>query len=321
MTPATEERPLVTFALFAYNQENYIHEAVKGAFAQTYSPLEIILSDDGSRDRTFEIMQEMVSSYTGPHTVVLRRNAQNLGLAGHVNLVLDLARGDIVTFAAGDDISLERRVETAVAALNVRPEASFFECGNLRIDDVGTPLGVAKLVFESDSPVRLSDFIKDAVKGLIGAARSYRKSAIMRFPPLDRSCPTEDSTFILRCLLLGSGWYGVEPLVKRRIHEANLSGEASLGSMDFGAIWRQYRSDADVALEQGMIEKATHAVVTRWIGGTAITRNLAQKSQAAPGAFYRECLLSLRGSGFGEVPRIEALVLVVKAIIRRLMKK
>ena len=33
------DRPLVTFALFAYNQEDYIREAVEGAFAQTYEPL------------------------------------------------------------------------------------------------------------------------------------------------------------------------------------------------------------------------------------------------------------------------------------------
>ena len=44
----TAARPLVTFALFAYNQEKYIREAVEGAFSQTYEPLEIILSDDYS---------------------------------------------------------------------------------------------------------------------------------------------------------------------------------------------------------------------------------------------------------------------------------
>ena len=49
-------RPLITFALMAYNQEQLIEEAVAGALAQTYSPLEIILSDDCSTDRTFSIM-------------------------------------------------------------------------------------------------------------------------------------------------------------------------------------------------------------------------------------------------------------------------
>ena len=48
------EKPLVTFALFAYNQERFITEAVEAAFAQTYQPLEIIISDDGSSDKTYD---------------------------------------------------------------------------------------------------------------------------------------------------------------------------------------------------------------------------------------------------------------------------
>ena len=36
----------VAFALFAYNQEQYVREAIEGAFSQTYQPLEIILSDE-----------------------------------------------------------------------------------------------------------------------------------------------------------------------------------------------------------------------------------------------------------------------------------
>jgi len=51
----TNTKPLITFALFAYNQERFIREAVQGAFSQTYSPLEIIMSDDCSKDRTFDI--------------------------------------------------------------------------------------------------------------------------------------------------------------------------------------------------------------------------------------------------------------------------
>ena len=58
-----QDRPLVTFALFAYNQEKYIREAVEGAFSQTYEPLEIILSDDCSSGGTFEIMQEIAAEY------------------------------------------------------------------------------------------------------------------------------------------------------------------------------------------------------------------------------------------------------------------
>ncbi len=56
-----EERPLVSFVLLAYNQERYVEEAIAGAFAQDYSPLEIILSDDCSTDGTYAIMQRMAA--------------------------------------------------------------------------------------------------------------------------------------------------------------------------------------------------------------------------------------------------------------------
>jgi glycosyltransferase involved in cell wall biosynthesis len=90
----TNDLPLVSFVLIAYNQEQFIAEAIQGAFAQTYSPLEIILSDDCSRDGTFRIMEEMANAYHGPHTVILNRNPKNLGIGGHVNRVMELAQGE-----------------------------------------------------------------------------------------------------------------------------------------------------------------------------------------------------------------------------------
>lgn len=69
--PPEVERPLVKFALFAYNQQRFVRKAIAGAFSQTCKPLELILSGDSSTDRTFEIMQEIandvLSLSMGPH--------------------------------------------------------------------------------------------------------------------------------------------------------------------------------------------------------------------------------------------------------------
>lgn len=110
------ERPLVTFALFSYNQEKYIREAVEGAFAQTYEPLEIILSDDCSTDRTFEIMKEMAEAYKGRHQVVVRKTENNKRPFAHVVEVARMASGRLIVLAAGDDISKEKRVDQVVKA-------------------------------------------------------------------------------------------------------------------------------------------------------------------------------------------------------------
>ena len=114
---APSERPLVTFALFAYNQEQYMREAIEGAFAQTYQPLEIILSDDCSTDQTFQIMQEMAAAYEGPHRVRTRRSSTNQGFAAHLNAVIAKSNGQIISLAAGDDIALQDRTLSLVRML------------------------------------------------------------------------------------------------------------------------------------------------------------------------------------------------------------
>ena len=99
-------RPLVTLAVITYNQEQYIREAVDGALAQTYSPLQIIISDDCSPDATFDIAEDIVNKYEGPHDVLLNRNDPNLGIGKHVNKVMGLVKGDLVVLGAGDYISI-----------------------------------------------------------------------------------------------------------------------------------------------------------------------------------------------------------------------
>lgn len=105
------DRPLVTFALFAYNQDQYIREAVASALAQNYTPLEIIISDDCSTDKTFSVIQQIVAAYDGPHTVVARQTSKNCGSLLHVAEVAKVASGKLLVLAAGDDVSKPNRTQ------------------------------------------------------------------------------------------------------------------------------------------------------------------------------------------------------------------
>ena len=51
-------KPLVSYCLFTYKQERYISKSVDAALAQTYSPLEIIISDDGSDQETSAVVNK-----------------------------------------------------------------------------------------------------------------------------------------------------------------------------------------------------------------------------------------------------------------------
>lgn len=107
-------RPLVTFAIFTFNQEKFVQEAVEAALAQTYEPMEIILSDDCSSDRTLEILQSMAYDYRGAKHVIVRQTRSNLGTLLHVAEVANLSRGKLLVLAAGDDISKPQRTAALV---------------------------------------------------------------------------------------------------------------------------------------------------------------------------------------------------------------
>lgn len=136
-TPA--QRPLATFVLVTYNQENFVREAVEGVLAQTYSPLEIILSDDCSSDSTFAIMEEMAAAYRGPHSVRAVRTPRNLGIIQHVLSRGREAQGEIVVMGAGDDISMPNRVARLVEAFT---------------PDVGAAYSLSDLIDEHSQLIR-----------------------------------------------------------------------------------------------------------------------------------------------------------------------
>jgi glycosyltransferase involved in cell wall biosynthesis len=211
------ERPLVTFALFAYNQEKFIREAVEGAFAQTYEPLEIILSDDCSTDRTFEIIKEIASNYHGNKRVITNQNPKNLGISDHVRFIHEKSNGDIVVHAAGDDISVPNRTEVIVKAfLDDDFQPSLVTSNVLNIDEKGFPYKI------QDKQIR--DLIVEnhgnpfeVLTPVNGAAVAIKRELISSFTPPVAGIITEDQVLQSRAMLLNGKKFIPETLVKYRI--------------------------------------------------------------------------------------------------------
>ena len=191
-------RPLVTFALFAYNQEKYIREAVEGAFSQTYGPLEIILSDDCSADRTFEIMQEMAAAYKGLHRVISVQQSKNLGIIDHVLAVASLAEGELIIVAAGDDISLPSRTE-AVASAWLHSGATALYSGWIVMDDQGieqetvTQYFPMKKIQELFNGVSCARRYNGMVRNIPGLSAAYARSFLRTIPPCNLGANNEDA--------------------------------------------------------------------------------------------------------------------------------
>lgn len=240
--------PSVTLALFTYKQQAYVHAAVEGALAQIYDgPLEIILSDDGSPDSTFAVMQEVARGYNGPHHVRLNRNVRNLGLSAHVNRVLAMALGEIIIMAAGDDISLPSRVHDTVAVFSRHPEAMAVSFTDICMDEAGLVLRTPSLD-RTERIIDLDMFLAAGPRaqsrlGLSGASRAFRREVYERFGNLLPDCPAEDTPYLRRSLYLGScvrcGWPGI----RYRLHTAQMSTPANISTMNARLFYAQYMTD------------------------------------------------------------------------------
>ncbi|MES2785423.1 MAG: glycosyltransferase [Pseudomonadota bacterium] len=224
---ALKEPPLVTFALIAFNQREFIAEAVRAALAQDYSPIQLVLSDDCSTDDTFEIMSALVRDYRGPHEVVLNRNAVNLGSRGiglHVNKIIELSRGLLIVLGAGDDVSLPDRV----SVLTNRWVAAGAPDGS--IHSAATSIsgsGASSGIFHGDAKFgqrSVSESVRIGCVGVLGATHAITRSVFDRFGGLPEGTLFEDRTLAFRSLLMGTVLYCPEALVKYRQHDENLSG-------------------------------------------------------------------------------------------------
>lgn len=106
------KNPLVSIGIVAYNQEEYIAEAIQSAVDQEYRPLEIIVADDFSSDRTPEIIREFFEKY--PDLIIPAMGQENLGVTGNSNRALALCHGKYINMLGGDDVLLPDKIARQV---------------------------------------------------------------------------------------------------------------------------------------------------------------------------------------------------------------
>ena len=243
------ERPLVTFALLSFNQEAFIRDAVQAALAQDYEPLEILISDDCSSDNTFEIASSIVEGYDGNHQVRLIKNANNLGIAGNVNSVFALAKGEYIVLGAGDDISAISRVSRIMSEAS-RGDISLLHSRVTKITVAGDVLGdyvppLIELNIDSRSALL-------GLAGYIGASGAVKRTLFEKFGPIKYMSAYEDLVFLSRAIMSGEKvMYIDESLVKYRVG----SGVTSIPAISVDGL--------SVFIEKRVLSILAHADVFR----------------------------------------------------------
>lgn len=266
------ETPLVTVLFPTFNQEAWVGESLASVLGQVGVPCHIMICDDASTDKTFEIVYRIAVTYAAEpaplHTVTLRRNGVTL-VRQNIHMMSRSARCDIVIQAHGDDISLPHRMAEIEKAYR-DPTVMFVTSDMALIDESGAPM-------ENPEPEpEQADIDGVAVLArpywLIGAVESWRRSFLNQWPDLDSDYApaSHDRIIPLRAALQGGAVCVNEKLVVRRVRglerdnstldmtslETSRHGWAIISIMFYGLA----REEIDLAHERGYITKqqATH---------------------------------------------------------------
>ena len=116
--------PKVSVVMPAYNAEKYIGEAIESILNQTFADFEFIIIDDGSTDRTKEIILE----YDDPR-IVLLENEKNSGIVVSLNKGLDAAVGEYIARMDADDIAVPKRLQIQTEYMEQHPEIGVLGSG------------------------------------------------------------------------------------------------------------------------------------------------------------------------------------------------
>lgn len=158
---------MVSVVVPVYNAEEYLHDCVRSILNQTYSDLELLLIDDGSMDRSYE----MCMAYANQDNRVLVFHQKHGGVSSARNNGIDHARGRFITFIDADDIVDREYISRLYAVLSSAADMN----SSLAICGVQRELYTGRVIREAErydhlkdclgNPALIAPFIQDVLTG------------------------------------------------------------------------------------------------------------------------------------------------------------
>ncbi|WP_277657168.1 glycosyltransferase [Seleniivibrio woodruffii] len=112
----TDSRPLVSVIISAYNHENFVVQTLDSILADSYPDKEIVIIDDGSTDRTAELIASWVELNSG-RIAIDYISRPNKGLTGTLNELIDKAKGRYILPLASDDCLMNDTISERIEIL------------------------------------------------------------------------------------------------------------------------------------------------------------------------------------------------------------
>jgi glycosyltransferase involved in cell wall biosynthesis len=245
----------VAFLMLTYNQASLVRESAMACLAQECEPMDIVFSDDASSDNTYDILQEIASSYAGPHNLIVRRNEKNAGIGEHFNILIETYHNELFIASAGDDISVPTRARALIQAWDnkqQKPELISSHCIRMAYD--GTP--GQQINTDDLAPVTPTQWLNKRPY-IIGATHAFTRRLHTRFGPFSRDLTGEDQIMVFRALCEGGAITVNQALVYYR--DGGISRKPSEMSPAEQLAWVRKVNKIDIAEMRQIIKDAETA--------------------------------------------------------------
>ncbi len=156
MPPEFDKDTLVTIAIPAYNSEKYLAPALQSCLDQTWPNIEVVISDDQSKDRTVEIIKEFMAKSDKIRYVTQEKN---VGISANVNAAVRMGKGEFVIILDHDDVLPPHHVERMLPHFTSK-DIALVHCNAMRIDGEGR---TSKMVGDDAEKIRQT---KEPLKAL-----------------------------------------------------------------------------------------------------------------------------------------------------------
>lgn len=139
----TEQQPLVSIVIACYNHAQFVQESIQSAIDQDYENIELIIIDDGSKDNSVEVIQEMIPACEERFVRFEFRYRPNKGLCATLNEALEWCEGEYLSPLASDDIIKKYKTSIQVKYLEENKD-SLGVFGAVQLMDSKSVLSKAK---------------------------------------------------------------------------------------------------------------------------------------------------------------------------------
>ena len=239
--------PQISVIIPAYNCDRYIGQAVESILHQTYSSYEIIVIDDGSQDKTREVLE--------PYQANIRYVYQhNQGVSAARNHGIELARGEFVAFLDADDLFFPDTLAAQLAVFEANPGLGIVHSGWRRINQAGETL-IDVRPWETVPELNLESWLRWKPLGTMGTLM-FRRDGLERVGGFEPGLThAEDVDLILRLALKGceAEWLRQSTVCYRQ-HDRNTMRDGISQAKSINWVLDRFFGQPDIPVDIRLIE-------------------------------------------------------------------